>query len=229
MGITRLASPRPRQQPLIQADLAWPIRRVVRLASPRSVDARDCFRVLGDRETRRSFGVLTARQLSAFLWHAAKTRVSYRDDNGRPFQSRPAPSAGGCHPHDLLVVRPSKQGLVASIYDSHAHALAELPCEKQRLRHFVEQVARVVPNQRGTIIWLIGQPQRTANFYWNPESLLWRDAGALIAIMAIVAEALKLSFCPLGSTGDVPVSQLLKRHHRLFGFGGAILGGRVVG
>jgi SagB-type dehydrogenase family enzyme len=227
MDITRLGSPRPRGRPLDQRDVSWPTRRALPLTPPVSSDASDCLRILGDRQTRRDFGFLSAKQLSKFLWHAARTRVSYRERNGRLFQSKPSPSAGGCHPHDLLIVRPSKEGLVAFIYDSNTHALGELRCRKQRLQHFAKQVAKVVPIQRGTIIWLIGQPQRTANLYWNPESLLWRDAGALIAVMAIVAEALNLSFCPVGITGDLPLSQLLRQRHRLYGFGGAIVGGRM--
>jgi len=229
MDITRLGNPRPRRRPLDKRDVSWPTRRVLPLIPPISSDAPACLRILGDRQTRRAFRVLTAKQLSSFLWHAARTRISYRDWNGRLFQSKPSPSAGGCHPHDLLIVRPSKQGLAAFIYDSNAHSLGELRCQKRDLRHFAKQVAQVVPNQSGTIIWLVGQPQRTANLYWNPESLLWRDAGALIAVMAIVAEALNLSFCPVGITGDLPLLRLLRRRDRLYGFGGAIVGGRVTG
>jgi hypothetical protein len=45
-----------------------------------------------------------------------------------------------------------------------------------------------------------------------------------LGIMAVVAEALQLAFCPVGSTGDPFISRLARARGHVFGFGGAVLG-----
>lgn len=228
MAITRLRSPTPRQAPRHAPDLSWRTGPARALAAPGHLHAADVFRVLDSRRTRRQFRVLPERQLSTFLWYSARSRFSYLDEGGRRFESKPAPSAGGCHPYDLLVVRPRPAELAASIYEARAHALRELKCHRPALRRFVKHISVAVAPQHGTIVWLIAQPQRTQNHYRFAESLLWRDAGALTGVMAIVAESLKLSFCPVGATGDPYVAALMGRGVKVFGLGGAILGGASI-
>ena len=105
MVITKLKSPVPRDHPLKVEDIRWsrePPRALAAPIHPRSVDI---FPLLNSRRTHRHFRPLTARDLSTFLWYSARTRFAYLDESGRRFESRPAPSAGGCHPHDLLIIR----------------------------------------------------------------------------------------------------------------------------
>lgn len=225
MGLTKLRSPRPRRHFLDDPDVSWPTHGAQRLVPPAESAGVDTLAVLDERRSRRHFATLQNRQLSAFLWYTARTRVSWRDEAGRSFESRPAPSAGGCHPHDLVIVRPQKQHLIASVYDPHEHALRDIICRQALLRRFATHVAQVLPIERGTIVWIAGQPQRTANRYRYPESLLWRDAGTLLGVMAVVAEALHLAFCPLGITGDPYVSKVAATSD-IWGFGGAIVGGQ---
>lgn len=224
MATTRLRSPIPRRRLIDTPALPLPTRATQRMVPPAQSSHVDVFAVLSERRTRRHFGTLSAADLSAFLWHAARTRVSYLDETGRRVESRPAPSAGACHPHDILIVRDGKRGPTATLYDPRAHALSEVVCRRGLVRHFSLQVSEIVPVGRGTILWLVGQPQRTADRYRHPESLLWRDAGVLLGVMALVAEALGLAFCPVGMTGDPYVSKLVGARGGISGFGGAILG-----
>jgi len=225
MAITRLRSPTPRKQSLYTPDVSWRTARAQPLTVPVHSHTVDVFRALDGRRTRRRFRLVAERQLSAFLWYSARSRYSYLDETGRRFESRPAPSAGGCHPHDLLVLRPRRGSLAASMYDPRAHALAELECHKRDLRRFVKHISEAVSPEHGTVVWFIAQPQRTGNHYRFPESLLWRDAGVLIGVMAVVAESLNLAFCPVGATGDPYVAALMATGDNVHGFGGAILGG----
>ena len=227
MAITRLQSPIPRVRPLKVQDLRWPTTPLRVLAAPMHPGGVDVFHVLNGRRTDRHFRRLSERSLSTFLWYSARTRFAYVDASGRRFESKPAPSAGGCHPHDLMIIRPGRGGLEASVYDSRAHALAKLRCQTAALRRFVRHVADAVRPEQGTIVWLLAQPQRTENHYHFPESLLCRDAGALIGIMAVVADSLNLAFCPVGATGDPHITRLFRTRQDAYGFGGAILGGRV--
>ncbi len=227
MAITRLHSPVPRVRPLKLEDIRRTNERSRSLAAPMHPHGVDVFALLDGRRTHRHFRPLTARDLSTFLWYSARTRFAHLDDSGRRFESRPAPSAGGCHPHDLLIIRPRPGNIEASVYDSRAHALARLKRPLSGLRRFVSHVADAVPPEQGTIVWLVAQPQRTQNYYRFPESLLWRDAGVLLGVMAVVADALNRAFCPVGATGDPHVGHLLGTRPSAYGFGGAILGRRV--
>lgn len=198
MGTTRsLRSPTPRRIPLPEIRFEYPIRRISKLVVPYGVHDADALSVLNARQTRREFGSLSRAALATFLWHSARTRSSYRDASGRCYQSRPAPSAGACHPHDLLILQPSGRRPPAHIYDARAHALAEVRVDPRTLRNLHNRVRQSLPLQKGTLIWVIGHPNRTERYYWNAESLLWRDAGALLAIMALAAEALQLALCRL--------------------------------
>jgi SagB-type dehydrogenase family enzyme len=226
MAIIRLRSPSPRTLPFQLPDIQWPTALPRPLPPPTRLGPVDVFRVLDERRTTRRFCSVTAGQLSTFLWYSARTRLSYLDGTGRRFESKPAPSAGGCHPHDLLIVRPSTGRLVASMYDSRRHALAKLNCRRDALYRFVKNVADAVPPERGIIVWLVGQTQRTDNYYRFSETLVWRDAGALVGVMAVVAESLDLSFCPVGATGDPYIANLVGNPRYAYGFGGAVLGGR---
>ena len=129
--------------------------------------------------------------------------------------------------HTFTIIRPRPRNFEASVYDSRAHALARLKRPVSTLRRFVSHVSDAVPPEQGTIVWLVAQPQRTQNYYRAPESLLWRDAGVLIGVMAVVADALDLAFCPVGATGDPHIGHILGTRPSAYGFGGAILGRRV--
>ena len=71
---------------------------------------------------------------------------------------------------------------------------------------------------------LLAEPGKTSAKYQHGESLIWRDAGILLAVMALIAEALDYSFCPLGITGE-PWADQLATSGVLMGVGLALVGG----
>ena len=88
----------------------------------------DCsfWEVLASRKTRRAFGPLEKRQLAELLWYSAKTRFTRREQDGFLWQSRPAPSGGGRHPVDLIVVHEECGKAIVRVYDPIAHSLCIL-------------------------------------------------------------------------------------------------------
>jgi hypothetical protein len=84
----------------------------------------------------------------------------------------------------------------------------------------------VAPGQ-GQLLWFCANVEKINAHYEHPESLIWRDAGVLLGVMALVAEALKLNFCPLGISGEPYLSAAFGTLGRLEGVGGAILGSRM--
>lgn len=227
MGTTNmLRSPTPRREPLPETDFQYRIRRTRSLPIPRMRNVGDPLHVLNARQTRREFTQISIGKLAELLWHSARTRSSFRDTTGRRYQSRPAPSAGACHPHDLLIMRRRAGKLTVHLYDPLSHALAEVRVNARMAESLHRRACESLPVGRGTLIWLVGRPSRTHRYYRYPESLLWRDAGALTAVLAIAAEALDLALCPLGMTGEPEISRLFHRRAGVQGFGGLIVGAR---
>lgn len=84
----------------------------------------------------------------------------------------------------------------------------------------------MVPAPEATKTLLVAEPGKTQAKYFNHESLVWRDAGALLATMGFVAEALNLNYCPIGITGE-PWASMLSSEGNLVGVGAALIGGRA--
>lgn len=198
----------------------------IALPRPARHATKNFFSVVEHRRTRREFGHLDVMRLSSFLWWSAHTRHADRLPSGFIWEHRPTLSAGGRHPADILVFRPAKSGWRLYLYEAMTHRLVALTINELLLRAFVANVARIVNPMRGTIIWLAAQPIRTFSKYRWGDSLVWRDAGVLIGHMALVAEALDLNFCPLGTTGEPHLFRLLGAKGKVFGVGGGLLGAR---
>jgi hypothetical protein len=133
---------------------------------------------------------------------------------------RPAPSAGAIHPIHLILRRP--QNKAWQRYDSIAHALIDVSSSLDA-EHVRRAMLEVLPAPEATLILFAAEVGKTAAKYHHPASLVWRDAGALQAVMGFAAHALSLAFCPLGVTGEPWVGELLE-HRGLFGVGAAFVG-----
>jgi SagB-type dehydrogenase family enzyme len=181
---------------------------------------RSFIEVLEGRRSRRLFGRLSAQRLSLLLWYAARTRASHQESSGFLWQHRPAPSAGGRHPVDILVAGQRETAL----YDPISHSLHPLHNGDLIADGLVSLTNEVVPVQQATILWFVAQPARTASKYANAESLIWRDAGALLTVISLVAEALDLNCCAIGATGDPWLSGALEFGEDLHGLGGCLVG-----
>lgn len=82
---------------------------------------------------------------------------------------------------------------------------------------------KVLGGDRATRILFLSEPGKTLGKYQNGCSLIWRDAGALLGVMALTATAQGLNFCPLGITGE-PWASNLAEQGKLAGVGFALLG-----
>lgn len=77
----------------------------------------------------------------------------------------------------------------------------------------------------GILIWFAASPNKVNAKYKHELSLIWRDAGALIASMYLIAEALSLNYCALGALGSQEL-QTFTGDQSIIGAGGCILGAR---
>lgn len=144
------------------------------------------------------------------------------DALGHIWQSRLSPSAGGTHSIDLLLLRVPEHGEALMMYDAFGHTLNAAKLSDSQSRLALLQAAMEVKHEpEAVILWFAAQPHILETYYENSESLLWRDAGALVAVFYFVAAALGLRCCAIGATGDPMINGL---NAQMRGVGGLFVG-----
>src|SRR4051812_37503992 len=98
-----LRSPKPRNAPLPYTEVVYARKADILLPKP-SWPQAGFFRVLGGRRSRLPVGPPSISQLATVLWFSGKEYERY----GKPgapdyWEHRAVPSAGGCHPIDIIV------------------------------------------------------------------------------------------------------------------------------
>jgi SagB-type dehydrogenase family enzyme len=218
-------SPREKERPFEPYRFAFKARRL--LQPPLDTASEGCLQVMHQRQSRRVFGALSEQQLSALLWFSAKTLRAKRELSGFSSQHRPAPSGGGRHPVHILLLTPASDELAVTVYEPEGHALLVLDQPEPAMTSiFAKGLQAVLPPQSGTVLWLAAEHTRTSSRYLHCESLVWRDAGALLATIHLAAEALSLNCCAYGVVGGAWITRLFPRAP-FVGVGGCVVGSRL--
>lgn len=182
------------------------------------------FSVVRGRHSRRPLGPLSDTDLGALLWYTGKTWERNSPSETR-WEHRGVPSAGGRHPIDMLVAGRACAPEALFRYDPLGHSLILLPCcGSSELAGLLDEAASAARTRAGTMLFFAAQVGRTRARYQNPGTLIWRDAGALTASVALVAEAIGAACTPLGITGEPYVSRLLSSGRYVTGVGGCVVG-----
>lgn len=223
MEFIRLKSPSLRLPERAPVPFAYKSLGTEYLTEPAPRPSPPLLEALSRRESRREGLRPSREEIAQLLWYSARTLWTAREESGFLWQHRPSPSGGGRHPVDLLVcssmIQPSLE-----VYDPLAHCLCRLEvADQDALVDFVNEVNAVLPVGDATILWFVAQFDRTMSKYKNGESLVWLDAGALLATVYLVAEALALACCAVGITGSPWVSQALGGEGQLDGLCGCLL------
>lgn len=218
-----LGDPAPKNKFSRHDPYEWKTGEVRVLAEPyqKNLEQSNFFTILRERRSSREFGPLNMDLLSAFLWHSSLSREAIPSGMGFDLERRPAPSAGAIHPIHVLLQQNADPRWW--LYNPKTHALIEAVEADSCLQGLSDHSRNVLPSEAATQILLVAEPGKTAAKYENSCSLVWRDAGALIGIMALTAQALRLNFCPLGITGEPWVFNL-GQQGQLAGVGMALLG-----
>lgn len=218
-----LGTPKPRTEILPYSPYVWETLDVLQLCTPQPFDVVPFAATVLDRRTRRAFKALSDVQLSRFFWLTSH-RTSLRDQSpNTPVLSHPVPSAGSIHPIHVIVSRFDDSSWWR--YEPSDHSLAEIDIPPFAFDDLKSAMDDVVPFGNATALVLVAEPGKTFAKYEFGSSLVWRDAGVLIGYQSLVAEALGLSYCPLGITADAWVSRL-DPERKLVGVGAALLGAR---
>ncbi|WP_425393210.1 hypothetical protein [Ekhidna sp.] len=163
-------------------------------------------------------------KLSELLFLSNRIHQIILDDNGLWISKRTAPSAGGLHPIDLLISLPTElPSRKLDYYNPIDHTLRELDINPDSLTTFFNHINRNITIEHACIIWFSIQPDKTGSKYNNPESLYWRDAGALLYCIQLVCTYLECSACPIGTLATDSFSKLFSKSELISG-GGILIG-----
>jgi len=220
-----LGNPAPKEQPQPWQPMSWPQGDRLQLDSLAS--SLSCLaevdEFLRTRRTERLFGPITDAALGTWLDLGCRAQIFEGTAYGFDISWRPAPSAGAIHPIHLIFATPGQSSWRR--YDGISHALIDVPSELDA-KEVHRAMQEVLPTVHATLILYAAEVGKTAAKYDHPASLVWRDAGALLAVMGLAAHAQSLAFCPLGVTGEPWVGRLLEQQG-LFGVGAAFVGTRL--
>ena len=217
-----LGNPRPKEQLTAYTPIEWSGQRIA-LPTKGSARAPHLAALLATRRSRRDFvAPATLDDLAAMLELCCRTREVQGSDLGFDLEFRPHPAAGAIHSVHTLIQREDPEDWM--YYDAHAHQLVSLPGTAAAANAARSAANELVPVANASLIALVAEPNKAAAKYENPGSLIWRDAGVLLGYFSLCAEALDLSFCPLGITGQPMLDRELDEQGRLRGVGMALLG-----
>lgn len=184
----------------------------------------DITRISQERQSRRQFAALSLEELGKLLWLTCRTHSSCASAYGFDQHFRPHPSAGAMHPIHVICQR--APGQPWERYEPVSHALITIHGSEALAQSARTQAEKFFPTKDAVILGLVAEVGKTAAKYEWEDSLVWRDAGIVLGYLSLVSEALELSFCPLGATGQSHLAPLAPAGI-LQGAGLAVLGARV--
>jgi oxazoline/thiazoline dehydrogenase len=189
------------------------------------------YAVLDARRSRRGFGPVDVQRLGELLWRTL--RVRQRVTSGAlELTRRPVPSGGGTADIEAFVAVGQCAGLAAGLwcYDPAGHRLGQLPAPPAQAARLLLGAGAAMEAAAPPVLLLLSA--RFARTAWKYEgiaySLTLKHAGIVMATVVLLAEALGLAACPLG-TGDSALFERLAGTHPLAEstVGEIALGGRV--
>lgn len=216
-------NPKPRKIQKETKTFNYQIEEYISLPPIQNVTDPSFFTVLNKRKSERIFNPLSLQQISNLLWHSLKVKKIILSEGDKILSHRASPSAGAIHPVDVFISLPTKfEFLNLYYYNPYIHKLATLKFNKSELKIFFKNINKSLPLEKATVIWFAAQPERTAIKYKNYDSLIWRDAGALTMTVQLVATALNINSCPIGTLGQPFLSKSFGK--KLISGGGLLLG-----
>jgi SagB-type dehydrogenase family enzyme len=173
---------------------------------------------LEGRASLRHHGVqaLTVDELGEFLYRVARVRAKRHPAQKAPYEvaSRPWPCGGGVYELELYLTIDRCVGLDAGIYyyDAVAHQLIlinENSGDRDSMFRVAERAAGSIPRPQ-VLITITSRFQRLS---WKYRAIAYsitlRDVGVLYQTMYLVATAMSLAPCGLGSDDSVLAERVL--------------------
>jgi hypothetical protein len=180
--------------------------------------------LLNTRQSRRDFGAVALESVAFVVRQAFWTRAQGEGlQEGR--RHKAMPSAGALHPIKCVLFRSGNDVL---LFDDDEDEFVQVAVKHPlSMEDLLRRCREVLPRADGYWLLLLADFDLTSDHYENPTSLIWRDAGAALQTLALVAEANRLAFCPLGILGQEGAIALLGDSDRYVAVGVCAIGRRL--
>lgn len=218
-----MRNPTPKLTEEIVSPFTYPVKGKTKLQRPIEQYKHDFFDLALNRRSVRNFSPLLQGQLDTLLWFAAKAIEIQVQPNGYVLSHRPSASAGARHPIDILVCNNEPKPTIA-YYNPFEHSLDTLSLDSGTVVELLAHIDENVAMQQGIFLWLLAHPVRTIAKYDFAESLIWRDAGALLQQIQLTATAMNLVSCPVGTLAEPFADRLFGDIGRVISTGGIVVG-----
>lgn len=160
--------------------------------------------LLGRRRSARELQPCQLVDLATVLFSGARVLEEWRDHQGINVSHRPYPSAGGRHPLSILVLVSAVEGLApgAWTFEPSRCVLSDVGWDTGELDRVVAGASGALAgNQPPALLMAVAEPERTLSRYPAGTAHLWRDTGALLATLQLLASSLGLASCIVGTSG----------------------------
>lgn len=160
--------------------------------------------LLRQRRSVRELRPCSLADLSTLLFNGARVLDEWLDRDGTNISRRPHPSAGGRHPHSILVLVDEIEGLEpgAWVFDPSRCILADAGWGPDRIDDALVTASDALSGLRPpSLLFAVAEPERTLSRYPAGTAHLWRDAGALLTTLHLLAASLDLASCIVGISG----------------------------
>lgn len=181
----------------------------------------DIFDLLEVRQSRREFRAMSINDISTLLWFTQRQTANIPGTIDRV--KSPIPTAGALASVRTIVLMPSEE---AWVYNTMEHKSEVLPAPIDKCNTIRRSASDFFSISEGTLLLFFAHRPFVTRYYQSPDSLVLREAGVLLGTLGLVAEALKFSFCPLGTTAEGWLKSLLDGGEQVIIPAGAAVVGR---
>lgn len=160
--------------------------------------------LLRQRRSTRKLRPCSLADLSTLLFSGARIIEEWPDRQGVNVSHRPHPSAGGRHPLSILVLVSAVEGLSPGAWEFEPSrcALTDVGWGPDRLDVVLAAASDALTGYWPPVLLMaVAEPERTLSRYPAGTAHLWRDTGALLATLHLLAASLGLASCIVGTSG----------------------------
>ena len=179
------------------SDKFWEVGRSTKLPREFNCPLVDLFDLLEVRRSRREFEKMSIQDISTLLWFTQRHTATIPNTTDRV--KSPVATAGALASVRTAVLRPREK---AWVYDAARHQADVLSASIDACDQIRTSANKFFSIGGGSLLLFFAHRPLVRKYYKSPESLILREAGVLLGALALVAEALEFSFCPLGTTAE---------------------------
>lgn len=177
--------------------------------------------IMRSRRSQRTMSAASVQAVAEVVRFVLRTDfIGTGRSHGRKLKA--VVSAGALHPVKCIIVDQTGASIA---YDDAIDTFFSVGIrDADSMISFLDNCRNVLPTARGHWLAFLADNSDLSALYSDFPSLLWRDAGAVVQMMALAAEAHELAFCPLGILGSEAAAAMLPDTGRYVAVGVAAIG-----